>query len=95
MNISLTSVLIVYLVVINIIAFALYGIDKHKAEKGKWRISENTLIAVAALGGCIGAIAGMTGFHHKTRKKKFSIGLPVIFIIWAAAIIAALVSGWL
>ena len=95
MNISLTSVLIVYLVVINIIAFALYGIDKHKAEKGKWRISENTLIAVAALGGCIGAIAGMTVFHHKTRKKKFSIGLPVIFIIWAAAIIAALVSGWL
>lgn len=84
-------VLIGYFIIINIIAFALYGIDKAKAEKGKWRISENTLIAAAALGGCVGAIAGMNFFHHKTRKKKFSVGLPIILIVWIAAIIALII----
>lgn len=91
MNLSIKLAVIVYFIVINMIAFVLYGIDKAKAEKGKWRISENTLIAAAALGGCIGAIAGMRFFHHKTRKKKFSIGLPVIFVIWIAAITAMII----
>ena len=56
-------------------------IDKRKAIKNKWRISEATLLAVAIAGGSIGSIAGMRLFRHKTLHLKFSIGLPVIFAI--------------
>lgn len=72
---------IVYLVIVNIIAFAAYGADKQKARKGKWRISENTLLLLAVLGGSIGAICGMKAFHHKTKKAAFSVGLPIILIL--------------
>ncbi len=74
-------VCLVYLIVINIIAFILYGVDKRKAKKGKWRISENTLLLIAILGGSIGAIFGMKIFHHKTKKSSFSVGLPIVLII--------------
>lgn len=71
---------IVYLVIVNIIAFIAYGVDKQKARRGRWRISENTLLLLAVLGGSIGAIWGMKAFHHKTKKATFSVGLPVILI---------------
>lgn len=70
-----------YLLIVNITAFAFYGADKHKAKKGKWRISENTLLLVAVIGGSIGAIAGMKIFHHKTQKPNFKVGLPLILIL--------------
>lgn len=70
--------LLIYLSCINISAFCIYGIDKYKAIKGKWRISEATLILSAVIGGSIGALAGMKVFHHKTQKKKFSLGVPAI-----------------
>lgn len=73
--------IMIYTVVINIIAFAAYGIDKQKAVKNKWRISENTLIGLALIGGSVGALLGMRCFHHKTRKKKFSVGIPLILIL--------------
>ncbi len=72
---------IVYLVIVNIIAFIAYGVDKQKARRGRWRISENTLLLLAVLGGSIGAIWGMKAFHHKTKKATFSVGLPVILIL--------------
>ena len=75
---------IAYLVIINITAFAAYGADKQKAKKGKWRISENTLLLLAVLGGSMGAISGMKIFHHKTKKATFSVGLPVILILQLA-----------
>jgi uncharacterized membrane protein YsdA (DUF1294 family) len=56
-------------------------LDKHKAKKGKWRISEATLFVIAFLGGSIGEIIGMHMFRHKTKKKRFTIGLPAILII--------------
>ena len=70
-----------YVLLINLFAFSLFGIDKRKAVKRKWRIPEATLLTVAALGGGAGALLGMYTFHHKTRKPKFYIGIPLIMLI--------------
>lgn len=59
----------------------IYGIDKYKAKNKKWRISENTLILMAIFGGSVGALVGMYGFRHKTKKLKFTVGIPCILII--------------
>ena len=75
-----------YLVAINIIAFIAYGVDKYKAIKEKWRIPEATLIGLAALGGGVGALLGMQIWHHKTKKPKFRIFVPLFLVIWIAAI---------
>ncbi len=69
-----------YILVINVVAFVLFGVDKRKAKKGQWRISENTLLLAAATGGSIGAFIGMKVFRHKTKKIKFFIGIPLLFI---------------
>ena len=71
-----------YLIIINIITFIIYGIDKYKSIKHKYRISENTLIILAILGGSLGAFFGMITFHHKTKKKKFIILVPLLILIW-------------
>ena len=76
---------IIYLTIINITTLRTWGINKNKARKGAWRIPEKTLIGLAVAGGSIGALAGMSFFHHKTRKPLFKIGIPVILIIEAAA----------
>jgi uncharacterized membrane protein YsdA (DUF1294 family) len=73
--------MIIVLVVINLIAFILYGVDKHRAKNHQWRISEKTLIGIAVIGGSIGAILGMYIFHHKTKHWYFRYGLPVILIV--------------
>jgi uncharacterized membrane protein YsdA (DUF1294 family) len=76
--------IICYLLAINIATFLLYGIDKYKAKKNQWRISEATLLTMAAIGGSIGAWAGMRLWHHKTMHKKFKYGIPVIIIMQVA-----------
>ena len=76
--------IICYLLAVNIVTFLLYGIDKYKAKKGKWRISEATLLTMAAIGGSIGAWAGMRLWRHKTMHKKFKYGIPVIIILQVA-----------
>ena len=75
------ELLIIYLFIINVSTFILYGIDKKKAIKHKFRISENTLIFSAFIGGSLGALLGMQFFRHKTKHPKFIIGVPVCFII--------------
>ena len=70
-----------YLLAINALSFILFGLDKYKAKKGKWRISETTLLTMAAIGGSIGAWAGMRLWHHKTMHKKFKYGIPAIIIM--------------
>ena len=80
-NLFTTPNFIIYLIVINIIGFYVMWSDKRKAQKGKWRIPENTLFLITALGGGIGTIAGMYTFRHKTKKLKFTIGLPTILIL--------------
>ena len=73
--------LIAYLSLINAIAFILMLVDKQKAVKKKWRIPEATLMGVAAIGGSIGALAGMYAFRHKTKHTKFTVGIPVILAL--------------
>lgn len=73
--------ILIYLLVMNLLEFLSMLIDKKKAEKGSWRTPEKTLLTIALLGGSIGSIAGMYTFRHKTKKLKFSVGLPVILIL--------------
>ena len=73
-------VLFYYLLGINLLTFLIYGIDKWKARRDKWRVPEATLLMLAALGGSVGALLGMSVFHHKTKHKKFLIGVPLILL---------------
>ena len=73
-----------YLLAINAVTFIVYGIDKYKAKKAKWRISEATLLLLAVLGGSVGAWVGMKVWHHKTMHKKFKYGIPAILLIQIA-----------
>ena len=80
---------LIYLAVINIVAFFLYGIDKWKAKRNKWRVTEARLLWIAVAGGSIGALLGMKIWHHKTKHNKFRFGLPAILILHLAAVLAA------
>ena len=82
----IASALLYYLIVINIVTFQVYGIDKWKAKQGSWRISEATLLILAVIGGSIGALLGMRVWHHKTMHKKFKYGLPLILLVQIALI---------
>ena len=83
--------MLVYLAIINIVAFIMFGIDKFKAKHSMWRTPERVLMLAAFVGGSIGALSGMLLFRHKTRHKLFTIGLPLIlllqllFILWVAS----------
>ena len=83
---KLLHIALIYLAVINVVTFFVYGIDKWKAKKSKWRIRETALLGLAVLGGSIGAWLGMKVWHHKTQHKKFKYGIPVIIIIQLALI---------
>lgn len=78
---------IIYLVIINITGYALMGIDKNRAIKGAWRISEATLFGVALLGGALGCTLGMNRFRHKTKHWYFKYGMPAIFVLETVAVI--------
>ena len=80
-NIFTMQNIIIYLIIINIIGFLVMYIDKQKAKKGKWRITEKTIFIITVLGGGIGTISGMYAFRHKTQKLHFTIGLPTITIL--------------
>lgn len=80
-------VVLAYFVIINFAAFFAFGWDKRKAKKDKWRTPEKKLIQLAAMGGSIGALIGMKVFHHKTRKMKFSVGIPLILMAQTAVIV--------
>ena len=79
-DVNILYICIFYLATINLIAFFMYGIDKWKAKRSKWRISEAMLLALAVMGGSIGAWLGMKTWHHKTLHKKFRFGVPLILI---------------
>ena len=76
--------MLVYAISVNIITFLLYGADKYKAVHRRWRIPEAVLMWAAVLGGSVGALAAMYAFRHKTRHKKFTIGVPLILILETA-----------
>lgn len=82
-----TNVLLIYyLLGINAMTFALYGIDKFKSKKGWWRIPENTLLMLVVIGGSMGALCGIRLFHHKTKHKKFYLGVPILLVLQIALI---------
>ena len=87
------NIILGYLLAVNIATFFLYGIDKYKAKKGQWRISEVALLTMAAIGGSIGAWIGMRIWHHKTMHKKFKYGIPLI-IIMQIALVAYLLTNF-
>ena len=74
------EMIILYVLIINIIGFLVMGLDKFKAKKGYWRTPEKTIFVITLLGGGIGTVTGMYLFRHKTKKMKFTIGLPTILI---------------
>ena len=77
---TLHSCLAYYLLAINVVAFIVYGIDKYKVKKAKWR----TLLLLTVAGGSVGAWMGMKVWHHKTMHKKFKYGIPAILLIQIA-----------
>ena len=77
---NIIHIALTYLVVINVVTFFVYGIDKWKAKKSKWRVPEATLLGLAVIGGSIGAWLGMKTWHHKTLHRKFRYGVPLILI---------------
>ena len=83
---EMMNIILYYLLAVNIATFLLYGIDKYKAKKSKWRISEVTLLTMAAIGGSIGAWAAMRLWHHKTMHKKFKYGILVMIIMQIALV---------
>lgn len=78
-----------YLLLINLIGFVLMGVDKRRAKRDQWRISEKTLFLPPLLGGTVGAILGMRVFHHKTKHWYFRYGLPALLVLQLA------LAGWL
>lgn len=92
-EITIYHIVLIYLAAINIITFFLYGIDKWKAKRAKWRIEESTLLWWAVFGGSIGALIGMKTWHHKTLHKKFKYGVPAILI--AQIVIACVITYYL
>ena len=78
---NIVSLIIYYFVAINIVAFFVYGIDKLKAKRNRWRIPESTLLLLAVIGGSVGALLGMKVWHHKTMHKKFTYGIPFIIAV--------------
>ncbi len=78
---DLLKVIDVWLIFINIFTFAAYALDKYKAIHHAWRIPERTLILLAVIGGSVGALIAMYTVRHKTKHKKFVIGVPAILIV--------------
>ena len=76
--------LAVYIAAVNLLAFALYAVDKRRARLRMWRIRESTLLLAAALGGSLGALLGMHLLHHKTKHPKFYLLVPTLFLLHAA-----------
>ena len=87
----LTKVLLIYLLIVNAGGLILMLIDKIKAKKNRWRISEATLMLMAAVGGSVGCLLGMYLFRHKTKHLKFTLGIPLILA--AQIILAILILG--
>ena len=82
-----TKNIIIYFILMNLIAFSSMLLDKKKAENGKWRIKESTLLILALIGGSVGELFGMFIWHHKTQKFKFLVGVPMIIILQILIII--------
>ena len=88
------TIVVSYLITINLIAFILYGVDKKRAIRNEYRISERVLLWMARIGGGIGCWLGIKLFRHKTKHTKFRIVVPMWMVIWIAAIMFAVMNLW-
>jgi uncharacterized membrane protein YsdA (DUF1294 family) len=88
------TIVVSYLITINLIAFILYGVDKKRAIRNEYRISERVLLWMARIGGGIGCWLGIKLFRHKTKHTKFRIVVPLWMVIWIAAIMFAVMNLW-
>lgn len=88
----ITTIIVFYLVILNVLTFLLYGIDKWKAKRSRWRIPESALLGMAAVGGSVGAWLGMRVWHHKTQHKKFRYGVPAILVVQIVLLVWAVVN---
>ena len=76
-----SKIFFIYYIIINMLTFIAFAVDKWKAVHGKWRIREFTLIGLSIIGGAAGGLAGMYIFRHKTKKARFIVGFPAILIL--------------
>lgn len=88
---EILQILGLYLLIVNMVGFVLMGVDKRRARRDQWRISEKTLFLPPLLGGTVGAILGMRVFHHKTKHWYFRYGLPALLVLQLA--LAAWIYG--
>ena len=86
------NVLLIYLEAVNLLTLAVYGFDKYRAKVHRERIPEAALMGLAAIGGSVGALAGMRLFRHKIRKPRFYIGVPVILVMEVAFILCVFLA---
>lgn len=82
-----------YIIVINLVTFCVYGKDKLRARRSEWRTPESTLFILAIAGGSVGALLAMYVFHHKTRKKAFQIGIPAILLVQLLLVLILVVTS--
>ncbi|MBO7467236.1 MAG: DUF1294 domain-containing protein [Bacteroidaceae bacterium] len=87
------KILLIYFVVTNVVTFLTFGIDKWNAKHSRRRIRETALLLLAVLGGSIGAWLGMKAWHHKTKHKKFQLGIPIIFVFHLTIIAFLIIKG--
>ncbi len=88
----MTTVLIYYLLSVNLLTFLAFGIDKWKAKHKRWRITEAALLLLAALGGSPAALLARRVFHHKTLHKKFRYGVPAILLVQVTLVVVFLMN---
>jgi len=86
------TIVVSYLIIINLIVFVLYGVDKKRAIRNKHRIRESALLWIARLGGAIGSWLGIKIFRHKTKHTKFRVIVPLWMIIWIVAVVFAVIK---
>ena len=92
-SMDLHEIFLPYLVIINVIAIVVYGCDKLCAIQHRWRVPEKTLLAIAIIGGSLGALFAMSLFHHKTLHLKFKYGVPVIMLLQVVGVLWLNMSG--
>ena len=84
--------LLAYLVVANLVSFAMFGLDKQRARAGQRRISERALLLSAVISGSVGAWVGMSVFRHKTAKRSFQIKMVAVTAVDVAVVVVALLA---
>ena len=89
----MVALLLSFIIGVNVITFVVYGIDKLKAKKGKWRVPETTLLLLAIVGGSVGAWCGVKVWHHKTVHAKFKYGIPLIMAMQAGLLVCLMTKA--